>query len=70
MPIFWDQNFGTWDMGETADDREENVRFYKQVQKESVWKRCKGCNRRVKIRPEYGYCNTCADAREKGMDIG
>jgi hypothetical protein len=25
--------------------------------------------RTVKIRPDYGYCNSCADKMERGWDI-
>lgn len=34
-----------------------------------VWKRCKGCDRRVKLRPDYAYCNACADKIERGGDF-
>lgn len=59
-----DDNFGEYEI-----ESEEDVQFYKQVQKESIWKRCAGCNRRVKLRPDYAYCNSCATKREQGMDI-
>ena len=59
-----DDNFGVYDI-ESPDD----VEFYHQVQRESVWKTCEGCGRRVKLRPDYGYCNSCATKREQGMDI-
>lgn len=61
---YYDDNFGHW---EDMDDQ-ENVEFYHQVQRESVMKKCQGCGRRVKLRPDYGYCNSCADARERGGD--
>lgn len=65
MTDYYDDNFGHWEDMDDPDNRE----FYKQVQKESVWKKCQGCGRRVKLRPQYGYCNSCADKRERGMDI-
>lgn len=65
MPSYVDDNFGTYDM-----EDEDDLEFYRQVQAESVWKRCAGCHRRVKIRPDFGYCNTCAGRRERGEDIG
>jgi rRNA maturation endonuclease Nob1 len=43
--------------------------FYRDVQKRSVVKRCQGCGRKVKILPEYGYCDSCATKREQGWDI-
>lgn len=65
MPEYYDDNFGHWeDMHEP-----ENREFYRQVQRESVWKRCSRCNRKVKLRKEYSICNTCADKIEKGWDF-
>lgn len=64
MPEFYDDNFGHWhDM-----DEPENREFYRQVQRESVWKKCQGCGRRVKIRPDYAICNSCAERRERGLE--
>lgn len=68
MP-YYDDNFGWWE-GMDGPDAEENRAFYKQVQKESVRKKCKGCGNWVRIRREYAYCNTCADKMERGIDIG
>ena len=69
MP-YYDDNFGHWENMEDGNpDAEENREFYKQVQKESVYKKCQGCGQRVKLRPSYGYCNSCADKRERGYDI-
>jgi hypothetical protein len=65
MNGYYDDNFGHWEGMDDPDMR----RFYKQVQKESVYKKCQGCGRRVKIRPDYAYCNSCADKIERGMDI-
>ncbi len=65
MTTFVDDNFGTWEDMDNPDNRE----FYQQVQKESVWKKCQGCGRRVKLRPDYAYCNSCATKREQGFDI-
>lgn len=59
---YYDDNFGHY---ENMDD-EENVEFYKQVQRESVWKKCRDCGQRVKLRPDYVICNSCADAHENG----
>jgi hypothetical protein len=62
-PSYYDDNFGHW---EIEDD--EDVEFYHQVQKESVRKKCQGCGRMVKIKPDYALCNSCADKAEKGWD--
>jgi hypothetical protein len=58
-----DDNFGTWTIKSPED-----LEFYFEVQKESVWKECEGCGREVKLRPSYGICNSCADRAEMGMD--
>jgi hypothetical protein len=65
MDNYYDDNFGHWhDM-----DDEETQAFYKQVQRESIRKKCQGCGQMVKIMPQYAYCNSCADKRERGMDF-
>ena len=64
MPTYYDDNFGHW---EDMDDQDK-IDFYHRVQKESVWKKCRRCGRKVKIRPDYAICNTCADALESGLD--
>lgn len=65
MPIYVDDNFGVWDDMDDPD----NVEFYRRVQRESVSKKCAGCGRRVRLRPEYAYCNMCATKREQGFDL-
>lgn len=58
----YDDNFGHW-----HDSHDPEVRqFYRQVQRQSVRKTCERCGRTVRIRPEYAYCNSCADAIERG----
>jgi hypothetical protein len=66
MATYYDDNFGFW---EDMDDP-DNQEFYRRTQKTNVRKKCKGCNRIVRIQPQYAYCNSCADKIEKGMDIG
>ena len=67
MSGYYDDNFGCWnDMD--GPDGEDNREFYRQVQAESVRKKCQGCGNMVSLRPQYGYCNSCADARERGYD--
>jgi hypothetical protein len=62
---YYDDNFGTWhDM-----DDPDVADFYHQVQRESVKKQCQGCGQTVMLRPDYGYCNGCADKRERGIDL-
>jgi hypothetical protein len=60
-----DDNYGVWDDMDDPD----MVNFYHQIQRESVVKTCDGCGHKVKIRPEYGYCNGCADILERGGDL-
>lgn len=63
MTTYYDDNFGHYDI-QSQDD----IEFYMKVQKESVWKKCSRCKRKVKLRPEYSICNSCAEKIEKGMD--
>ena len=65
MPVYYDDNFGHWDNMDDPDMQ----RFYREVQKESIAKRCRGCDSLVRIRPDYAYCNSCADKIERGWDI-
>ena len=60
---FVDSNFGVYDI-----ESDEDVDFYYEVQRESRLKKCAGCGRKVRLRPDYAYCNTCADKRERGYD--
>jgi len=62
---YYDDNFGHWEDMDDPDNRE----YYNYVQSASVDKECNGCGRIVRILPNYGYCDTCADARERGIDI-
>ena len=68
MASYYDDNFGWWE-GMEGPDGEDNRRFYKQVQKNSVRKKCKGCEQWVRIQRQYAYCNSCADKIEKGHDF-
>lgn len=64
MGTYYDDNFGCWsDM-----DDPDMVKFYHRVQRESRWKKCQGCGRKVKLRPDYAICNACADRAERGME--
>jgi hypothetical protein len=65
MPTYYDDNFGHWEGMDDPDMQD----FYHKVQRESVRKKCQGCGRIVKIRPDYAYCNSCADKIEKGCDF-
>ena len=38
-------------------------------EKRSIIKECEGCKQEVLLPSEYGYCDTCADARERGTDL-
>jgi rRNA maturation endonuclease Nob1 len=63
-PIYHDDNFGVWNI-----DSDDDVAFYHQVQRESRMKTCKGCGRRVRLRPDYAICNSCAERLENGGDL-
>lgn len=63
--MYYDDNFGVW---EDMDD-EENREHYRRTQATNVRKRCKGCNRWVRIQPQYAYCNSCATRLERGYDV-
>jgi len=58
-----DDNFGVYNI-----ESEEDVEWYHQVQKELIWKTCERCERRVKLRPDYGICNNCMEMLERGLD--
>lgn len=67
---YYDDNFGWWDgMDPGHPDYDDNMAFRRHVERNSVWKNCHGCGRRVKIMPQYGYCDSCATKREQGWDI-
>lgn len=59
----YDDNYGHYDI-----EDEDDLRFYRETQAASVWKKCKRCGHKVKIRSDYAICNSCADALERGGD--
>ena len=61
----YDDNFGWWD----NDGDEDTLVYYRMVQRTNVTKTCRGCGRKVKIQPQYAYCNSCADAIERGGEF-
>lgn len=64
-PVYADDNFGVWSDVSRDPDVEA---FYFEVQRISVWKVCEVCKCRVKLMPQYGICNRCADDIENGRD--
>lgn len=64
MNTYVDDNFGHWEI-----EDEDQLEFYHQVQAESIWKRCEGCGRMVRLRPHYGLCDSCATRLEQGWDL-
>lgn len=64
-PLYYDDNYGFWENMDDPDMQE----FYWKTQRENVEKVCEGCGKMVKIRPEYAYCNSCADKMERGLDL-
>ena len=65
MATYWDENYGQWTI-----ESPEDIAHYRKVQKESRRKRCQGCARMVRLRPDYALCNACADRQERGWDCG
>ena len=63
MTMYYDDNFGEYDIQD-----EEDLEFYHRVQQESVEKVCECCGRTVRLRPDYGICNSCAEILERGGD--
>jgi hypothetical protein len=61
MASYYDDNYGHYEI-----ESQEDIDFYHEIQRASVWKKCKDCGKQVKIKPEYGICNSCADKRERG----
>ena len=65
---YYDDNYGSWNDGGDAEERDEMHKFYKKVKSESVWKTCSLCGGKVKLRPEYDKCNSCMERLESGME--
>ncbi len=63
MP-YYDDNFGFYEI-----EGPEDIEFYHEMQRVSVRKKCAGCGKMVRIKPDYAYCNSCADKKERGMDF-
>jgi hypothetical protein len=61
----YDDNFGFYHNTDDSDVRE----FYRDNQRRSVSKTCRGCGNRVRILPQYAYCNSCADVIERGGEF-
>jgi len=62
--MYYDDNFGSWDMEEEGGEE-----FYEYVQQKSVRKKCKGCGKIVYLLPHYGYCDSCANKIERGCEL-
>ena len=62
--VYHDDNHGAYEIRGPED-----LEFFRQVQRESVRKRCRGCGRTVRLKPQYAYCSRCADLREQGCDL-
>lgn len=63
MPIYYDDNFGQYDI-----DSEDDIRFYRDCQRNSVRKKCSICGRTVGLLPNYDKCNSCVTILEQGGD--
>jgi hypothetical protein len=64
--MMYDDNFGEYNMGDGDADREDVGAFYRQVQRNSIWKTCSICGRRVKLLPHYDKCDSCCRSIEGG----
>lgn len=64
MAIYIDDNFGTYTI-----ECEEDIAHYRDVQRRSVRKTCRGCGRKVRLLPDYVYCDSCTRKVEQGWDI-
>lgn len=62
MTECYDDNFGHWDI-----EDEDDLVFYRQVQRENVKKICSICDRTVMLRPDYDKCGSCCDSLESGL---
>jgi rRNA maturation endonuclease Nob1 len=58
---FYDDNYGHWEIEDQSD-----IDFFRKTQEENVEKKCEGCGGVFQLRPQAGFCNSCADARERG----
>lgn len=65
MASYYDDNYGWYEI-----ESQEDIDFYHETQRASVEKECRGCGQIVRIKPDYAYCNSCADKLERGWDIG
>ena len=65
MSHYYDDNYGNYNT-DSFDDAADMRDFYNETQRNSVWKHCKCCDRKVFLRRDYAICNSCADAQEKG----
>ncbi len=63
MTLYYDDNFGEYDI-----DDPEDIEFYYQCQEKSVEKKCACCGRIVRILPQYDKCDSCARILEAGGD--
>lgn len=58
-----DDNFGNWEI-----ETDEDLEHYRAVCAESVWKKCDACGNQVKLKPDYGICDSCCRILERGGD--
>jgi hypothetical protein len=64
MASYYDDNYGFYDV-ESDDD----VAFYFETQRQSVNKKCEGCGRKVRIKPDYAYCNSLRNETGAGRRL-
>ena len=64
MPEVYDECYGWYWVDE------EDMDQYLRANDGYVEKTCEGCGRKVRIKPDYAYCDSCATRIEHGMDVG
>ena len=63
MASYYDDNFGHYNI-----ESDEDVAFYREMQRRNVRKRCTRCGQMVSIQPQYAICNSCCEAAERGQE--
>ena len=59
-----------WDDEDEVTDNDGNVVWSRHYEGQFVDRKCQGCGCTFQGMPDHGYCNSCADKRERGWDFG
>ncbi len=63
---FDDEDDDDFDEPEELYDPEGNVVWSASYEGQFVERTCVGCSEKFRGMPDHGYCNSCADIRERG----